>query len=44
VGNSGDAEDHFLENRQKIVKTLKADGKGIEKTVTDTVVSEEEQK
>ena len=34
VGNSGDAEDHFLENRQKIVKTLKADGKGIEKTVS----------
>lgn len=34
MGNYGDAEDHFLEDGQKTVKTLNADGKGIEKIVS----------
>ena len=34
MGNNGDAEDHFLEDRWKTVKTLNADGKGIEKIVS----------
>ena len=33
---------HFLENGQKTIKTLNADGGGREKAVSDTMVSEDQ--
>lgn len=39
--HSGDAKDHFLESGRETIKTLNADGKGTEKTVSQIQWSQE---